>query len=114
MFKKFIRKIKKYFQVEPIAENPFGRKTPGIKLTLKNKNQRTIDQINSIILNCCFVDKFQINNTDNLINDLGMDSLDIVELIFYLEEQFSIEISDEDFYNVIEVKDIYNLIESKL
>jgi acyl carrier protein len=48
----------------------------------------------------------------SFIEDLGADSLDIVELVMALEEEYSIEISDEDAEKIRTVKDVVNYIEA--
>jgi acyl carrier protein len=47
----------------------------------------------------------------SFIEDLGADSLDIVELVMALEEEYGIEISDEDAEKIRTVKDVINYIE---
>jgi len=108
--KKFFNK---YFKVEPIIENPFGRKTLGAKFTLKSKQQKTRDKITKIIqFRCpnrniiCFNDSFEL--------DYGFDSLDAVEFIMILEDEFKLEIPDEDAEKVKRVQDVYDLIEKLL
>lgn len=54
-----------------------------------------------------------IKEEDDLIDDLGMDQLDSVELVLALEEEFHIEIPDEDAEKFIEVKDIVDYLISK-
>jgi acyl carrier protein len=46
----------------------------------------------------------------SFIDDLGADSLDLVELIMALEEEFSLEISDEDAEKIQTVQDVVNYI----
>jgi acyl carrier protein len=48
----------------------------------------------------------------SFIEDLGADSLDIVELVMALEEEFNIEISDEDAEKIRTVKDVVNYIQA--
>jgi len=48
----------------------------------------------------------------SFIEDLGADSLDIVELVMALEEEFNIEISDEDAEKIRTVKDVVSYIEA--
>src|SRR5215469_7615550 len=48
----------------------------------------------------------------SFIEDLGADSLDIVELVMALEEQYGMEISDEDAEKIRTVKDVVNYIEA--
>jgi acyl carrier protein len=49
-----------------------------------------------------------------IIDDLGADSLDVVELLMALEEEFDIQIPDEESQNIRTVKEIISHIESKI
>jgi acyl carrier protein len=48
----------------------------------------------------------------SFVDDLGADSLDLVELIMSMEEEFDIEISDEAAEKIVRVKDAINFIDS--
>lgn len=50
----------------------------------------------------------------NLINDLGADSIDGVELVMALEDEFDIPITDEEAYKIFTVQDAIDLVEGKL
>ena len=54
-----------------------------------------------------------ITADSKLVDDLKADSLDIVELVTSLEEEYNIEISDEDIKNIRTVGDVVRFIESK-
>lgn len=54
------------------------------------------DRVKKIIEEQLGVNSEQITNEASFINDLGADSLDTVELVMALEEEFGLEISDED------------------
>ena len=56
----------------------------------------TIDRIKKIIVNRLGVDESKITEDSSFVDGLGLDSLDIVELIMVLEEEFDIEIPDKD------------------
>ena len=49
----------------------------------------------------------------NLLDDLGADSLDVVELVMALEEEFGIEVPDEDVENIRTVGDIVEYVGSR-
>ncbi len=53
----------------------------------------------------------QVTPGASFIEDLGADSLDIVELVMALEEEYGMEISDEDAEKIRTVKDVVNYIE---
>jgi acyl carrier protein len=54
----------------------------------------------------------QVTPEASFIEDLGADSLDIVELVMALEEEYGMEISDEEAEKIRTVKDVVNYIES--
>jgi acyl carrier protein len=56
----------------------------------------SIDRIKKIIVDQLGVDENKITEKSSFVDDLGADSLDIVELIMAFEEEFDIEIPDED------------------
>ena len=52
----------------------------------------------------------EITPDSSFIEDLGADSLDLVELIMSMEDEFGLEISDEDAENIVTVQDALNFI----
>ncbi|MDA2919873.1 acyl carrier protein [Desulfobacterota bacterium AH_259_B03_O07] len=52
----------------------------------------------------------EITPESSFIEDLGADSLDLVELIMSMEDNFSLEIADEDAENIVTVQDAINFI----
>ncbi|ROQ93242.1 acyl carrier protein [Desulfosoma caldarium] len=64
-----------------------------------------------IIANQLGVEKDVITPQAHVIDDLGADSLDVVELIMALEEAFDVEIPDEEAEKIRTVQDIYDYIE---
>ncbi len=59
------------------------------------------------------VDADRVAPEASLLDDLGADSLDVVELAMALEEEFSIEVPDEDLEKIRTVQDIVNLIQAR-
>ena len=57
------------------------------------------------------VDESQITSEAKFIDDLGADSLDTVELVMALEEEFDIEISDEEAEKLITVQKVIDYLE---
>ena len=72
-----------------------------------------LDKIKSIVVDQLGVDKSQVTEDASFVDDLGADSLDTVELIMAFEEEFDIEIPDEDAQKIKTVKDVIEYIESK-
>jgi acyl carrier protein len=60
------------------------------------------------------VDENDITMESGFIDDLGADSLDIVELIMALEEEFDMEIPDEDAEKIATVGDVVDYIRSRV
>lgn len=60
------------------------------------------------------VDLDKVTPEMRIVEDLGADSLDAVNLTMTLEEQFEIEISDDDAKKLLTVKDVYDYLEVRL
>jgi acyl carrier protein len=69
------------------------------------------EKVKSIIVEQLGVDADEVSPSASFTDDLGADSLDIVELVMAFEEEFSIEIPDEDAENITTVQDAVNYIE---
>lgn len=54
----------------------------------------------------------EIEPDTSLVDDLGADSLDAVEIMMAIEEEFSIEIPDEKFEGIETIQDVVDLVES--
>ena len=67
-------------------------------------------RVKEIITEQLGVDEKEVTFDASFIDDLGADSLDTVELVMALEEEFDIEISDEDAEKIITVGDAINYI----
>jgi acyl carrier protein len=70
-------------------------------------------RVKQIIVEQLGVDEAQVDNTASFVDDLGADSLDIVELVMAFEEAFDIDIPDEDAEKITTVKDAIDYIENK-
>ncbi len=73
----------------------------------------TADKVKSIIVEQLGVKAEDITPESSFINDLGADSLDTVELVMALEEEFGVEIPDEDAEKISTVGDAIKYIEQK-
>ncbi len=71
------------------------------------------DRVKAIIAEQLGVKLEEVNDTASFIEDLGADSLDTVELVMALEEEFGVEIPDEDAEKMTTVGDAVRYIEQK-
>ena len=71
------------------------------------------EKVREIVAEQLGISEDEIKLETNFVDDLGADSLDTVELIMAFEEEFDIEIPDEDAQKIKTVKDIMDYIESK-
>ncbi|MBK8466908.1 MAG: acyl carrier protein [Chloracidobacterium sp.] len=69
------------------------------------------DKIKQIIVDELGVDEAEVTENARFIEDLGADSLDLVELVMRFEEEFDIEIPDEDAEKIQGVRDAYAYVE---
>jgi acyl carrier protein len=60
------------------------------------------------------IDQADVTPEASVVDDLGADSLDVVELIMALEEEFNVEIPDEEAEKIKNVQDIFTYLESAL
>ena len=67
-------------------------------------------KVKTIIAEQLGVAEDEIKTTSSFIEDLGADSLDIVELVMAMEEEFEVEIPDEEAENIKTVQDAVNYI----
>ncbi len=70
-----------------------------------------LEKLRDIIAEELGVDKDEVNADSNLADDLGADSLDAVELIMAIEEEFDIEIDDATATKIKTVQDIIDYLE---
>lgn len=70
-----------------------------------------LEKVKKIIVEQLGVEEADVVPEASFIEDLGADSLDIVELIMALEEEFGVEIPDEDAEKIVTVKDAIKYIQ---
>ncbi len=71
----------------------------------------TYDRLKKLIVEQLGVDEEEVQPQASFVEDLNADSLDLVELIMSLEEEFGMEISDEDAEKIQKVQDAVDFIE---
>ncbi|MFQ5913047.1 MAG: acyl carrier protein [Nitrospinota bacterium] len=73
----------------------------------------TVVKIKALIAEQLGVEVEKVTDEASFIEDLGADSLDTVELVMALEEEFSVDIPDEDVEKVTTVKDVIAYVEER-
>lgn len=77
-------------------------------------NQEIFDKVQKIVAEQLEVDEKEVKPEASFANDLGADSLDTVELVMALEEEFEVEIPDEAAENIQTVGEAVNFIDKEL
>ena len=70
------------------------------------------DRVKRIVVDRLGVDEAQVSMEASFKDDLGADSLDVVELVMELEDEFDLEISDEDAEKISSVGDVVKYIQA--
>ncbi len=68
------------------------------------------EKVRKIIAEKLSVDEAEVVPEASFVDDLGADSLDLVELIMSMEEEFDVEISDDDSEKMVKVQDVYDYV----
>ncbi len=71
------------------------------------------DRVKEILVNDLHVEASEITPESELINDLGINSLELADLICACEEEFNLEIEDDDLREFITVADVVKFLEEK-
>lgn len=72
------------------------------------------EKVKEILCEQLDVEEDKVTTEASIVEDLGADSLDVVDLVMSLEEEFDIEIPDEDVENIKTVGDMVKYIEAKI
>ncbi len=73
-----------------------------------------VTKVKEIIAEKLSVDVSQVTDDAHFVNDLGADSIDYVDLVMALEEEYNIEIPEEDSQKIGTVKDLINYLNEKV
>ena len=76
--------------------------------------QQLTQKVNSIIGERLGVENSSLVPEANLLDDLGADSLDVVELVMALEEEFNIEVPDDDVEGMRTIADVQNYVTAQV
>ena len=77
-------------------------------------NDEVKSQINNFLIEEFEINPELINSEAKLKDDLGLDSLDFVDIVVEIEEIFGIKLIGEDFINIVTLDDFHNLIINKI
>ncbi|MCR5662767.1 MAG: acyl carrier protein [bacterium] len=77
-------------------------------------DQNILSKVTKIVAEQLGVEEAQVTPQASFSNDLGADSLDVVEIVMALEGEFGIEIPDDDTEHITNVKEAVEYLESKL
>ena len=105
------------FEAERDCTRDKGCRNAGLlipKFGIKEGRLKNEDKVKQIIADQLLVDVDDVTPGSNLIDDLGADSLDVIELVMQFEDAFDIEIADEEAENIKTVKDVLDYIETKV
>lgn len=72
-----------------------------------------LEKVTEILVDQLDIDEDKVDADASITDDLGADSLDVVDLIMSLEEEFNIEIPDDEVENIKTVGDIVKYIEDR-
>ncbi|MDD2385134.1 MAG: acyl carrier protein [Sulfurospirillaceae bacterium] len=70
------------------------------------------DEVKAVVVEQLNVNPDEVKEDSKFVEDLGADSLDVVELVMALEEKFDIEIPDTDAEKIVTVRDAMSYIEN--
>ena len=73
----------------------------------------TFDRVKKVVVEQLEVSEDEVTPTASFVDDLGADSLDVVELVMGLEEEFDVEIPDQDAEKIATVGDAITYIDGK-
>jgi acyl carrier protein len=77
-------------------------------------NTMTLEErVKNLVITVLGVEASKVTNDSAFIDDLGADSLDTVELVMAFEDEFAIEIPDEDAQKIQKVSDVISYLKAK-
>ena len=78
------------------------------------EKEEIFKKVKTVIVEQLGIDEANVRMESSFLDDLGADSLDIVEFIMALEEEFGLEIPDEDVEKIVTVKDVVEYISENI
>ncbi|ANQ54390.1 acyl carrier protein [Thermosipho affectus] len=78
------------------------------------KREELLRQVSKILAEKLDVPIEDIDESSNIIDDLGADSLDVVDLVMILEDEYGVKIEDDELERIVTIEDLLNILEPKL
>ena len=75
--------------------------------------EEILDKLKELVVDQLGVEEDEVTMEASMQDDLGADSLDLVDLVMSVEEEFGVKVADEDLENIKTVGDIVNYIEDR-
>ena len=75
--------------------------------------EEIFDKLKELVVDQLGVEEDEVTMEASMQDDLGADSLDLVDLVMSVEEEFGVKVADEDLENIKTVGDIVNSIEDR-
>ena len=75
--------------------------------------EEIFDKLKELVVDQLGVEEYEVTMEASMQDDLGADSLDLVDLLMSVEEEFGVKVADEDLENIKTVGDIVNYIEDR-
>ena len=98
--------------VSPMTPHPHG-----VQHQLLEENEMAkeeiFDKLKELVVDQLGVEEDEVTMEASMQDDLGADSLDLVDLVMSVEEEFGVKVADEDLDNIKTVGDIVNYIEDR-
>jgi acyl carrier protein len=78
------------------------------------ERQKVLNKVVSIITDKLGVDENEVTEDASLTNDLGADSLDVIELIMEFEKEYNIAITDDEAEKITTIKEVVDYLQTKI
>ena len=89
-----------------------GRMPDGM-VNSRKENKIMLEKVKEIVAESLNVEESTLSETTSLKEDLGADSLDLFEMVMALEEEFEVEIPNEDLENIKTIGDVESYLQSR-
>ncbi len=77
-------------------------------------NQEIVEKVNEFLIDEFEIDETLVNADAKLKDDLGIESLDFVDIVVIIEKEFGFKVKREEMVNVATLGDLYNYIEKNI